>query len=573
MASKERFIPVFFEVIKNYSSTSFKKDLFAGITVGIVAIPLALAFAIASGATPSQGIFTAVIAGFFISFLGGSRYQIGGPTGAFVIIIYGIIAQHGYDGLLIATIMAGIILIFLGIARVGSFIKFIPYPVTTGFTAGIGVVIFSSQIKDFLGLTYKEASPEFIDKWISIFSNLSTINISSAAIGICTVAIILVIRKMSTNIPSHVVAIVISTALCFFLGLNAETIGDRFGTINAVFPSFTVPEVTIEKIRALFPAAITIALLAGIESLLSAVVADGMTGSHHKSNTELVGQGVANILSGFFGCIPATGAIARTATNVRAGGVTPLSGMIHAVFLCLFILFFSFLIEIIPMAALAGVLLVVSVDMMGIKNMANLLSSPKSDVVVLLTTFILTIIIDLTAAVQVGVVLAALLFMKRMSDVTSMGKINFDASEKTAHDIADPDATSNKDIPEGVEVYEINGPFFFGVADMLINTLEHIGKTPKVFILRMRNVPAIDATGEHALENFYNTCKKAGTQLVLSGVNPVPYETLKKMHFIEMKKMHFIEMIGEENVTNHIDKALIRTREILKELESKENNQ
>lgn len=563
MASKERFTPVFFEVMKNYSLALFKKDLFAGITVGIVAVPLALAFAIASGATPSQGIFTAVIAGFFISFLGGSRYQIGGPTGAFVIIIYGIIAQHGYDGLLIATIMAGIILIFLGIARVGSFIKFIPYPVTTGFTAGIGVVIFSSQIKDFLGLTYKETSPEFIDKWISIFSNLSTINISSAAIGIGTVIIILIIRKMSTNIPSHVVAIVISTAVCFFLGLNAETIGDRFGTINAVFPSFTVPEVTIDKIRALFPAAITIALLAGIESLLSAVVADGMTGSHHKSNTELVGQGVANILSGFFGCIPATGAIARTATNVRAGGITPLSGMIHAVFLCLFILFFSFLIEIIPMAALAGVLLVVSVDMMGIKNMANLLSSPKSDVVVLLTTFILTIVIDLTAAVQVGVVLAALLFMKRMSDVTSMGKINFDASEKTAQDIADPDATSNKDIPEGVEVYEINGPFFFGVADMLINTLEHIGKTPKVFILRMRNVPAIDATGEHALENFYNTCKKAGTQLVLSGVNPVPYATLKKMHFIEM--------IGEENVTNHIDKALIRTREILKEIE--ENNQ
>ncbi len=339
MASKERFVPVFFEVIRNYSLALFKKDLFAGITVGIVAVPLALAFAIASGATPSQGIFTAVIAGFFISFLGGSRYQIGGPTGAFVIIIYGIIAQHGYDGLIIATIMAGIILICLGIARVGSFIKFIPYPVTTGFTAGIGVVIFSSQIKDFLGLTYKETSPEFIDKWISIFSNLSTINISSAAIGAGTVIIILIIRKMSTNIPSHVVAIVISTAACFLLGLNAETIGDRFGTINAVFPSFTVPEVTIEKIRALFPAAITIALLAGIESLLSAVVADGMTGSHHKSNTELIGQGAANILSGFFGCIPATGAIARTATNVRAGGVTPLSGITHAVFLCLFILF------------------------------------------------------------------------------------------------------------------------------------------------------------------------------------------------------------------------------------------
>ena len=565
MASKERFTPVFFEVIKDYSFSLFKRDLFAGITVGIVAIPLALAFAIASGATPSQGIFTAVIAGFFISFLGGSRYQIGGPTGAFVIIIYGIIAQHGYNGLIIATIMAGIILIFLGIAKVGSFIKFIPYPVTTGFTAGIGVVIFSSQIKDFLGLTYESTSPEFIDKWINIFSNLSTINISSAAIGVATVLIIIVIRKMSTNIPSHVVAIVISTAVCYFLGLNTETIGNRFGEIKAVFPSFQVPEITLDKIRLLFPSAITIALLAGIESLLSAVVADGMTGSHHKSNTELIGQGAANILSGFFGGIPATGAIARTATNVRAGGATPVSGMIHAVFLCLFILFFSFLIEIIPMAALAGVLLVVSVDMMGIKNMANLLSSPKSDVVVLLTTFILTIIIDLTAAVQVGVVLAALLFMKRMSDVTSMGKINFDASEKTDKDELDPDATSNKDIPEGVEVYEINGPFFFGVADMLINTLEHIGKTPKVFILRMRNVPAIDATGEHALENFYSTCKKIGTQLVLSGVNPVPYATLKKMHFIDM--------IGQENVLDHIDKALIRTREILREIEEKENKE
>lgn len=392
-----------------------------------MAIPLALAFAIASGATPSQGIFTAVIAGFLISFLGGSRYQIGGPTGAFVIIIYGIITEYDYDGLLLATIMAGIILIFLGIAKVGSFIKFIPYPVTTGFTAGIGVVIFSSQIKDFLGLTYKETSVEFIDKWISVFSNINLINYQSAAIGIITIAVIIILRKISTNIPSHVAAIVLTTCIAYFFNMDTETIGSRFGTIEAVFPALTFPEITLEKIRLLFPAAITIALLAGIESLLSAVVADGMTGSHHKSNTELVGQGVANIFSGFFGCIPATGAIARTATNVRAGGVSPVSGMIHAVFLGLFILFFSFLIEIIPMAALAGVLLVVSVDMMGIKNMKSLFSAPKSDILVLLTTFILTIIVDLTAAVQVGVVLAALLFMKRMSDVTSMGKINFDA--------------------------------------------------------------------------------------------------------------------------------------------------
>lgn len=566
MSGKEQFIPVFFETIKTYSLKTFKKDLFAGLTVGIVAIPLALAFAIASGATPSQGIFTAVIAGFFISFLGGSKYQIGGPTGAFVIIIYGVISDFGYDGLIIATIMAGIILIFLGIARVGTYIKFIPYPVTTGFTAGIGVVIFSSQIKDFLGLKYAESSPAFIDKIINIVTHFPELNIYAAILGVSTVLIILIFRRISTNIPSHVAAIIIVTAVSYFLGLNVETIGARFGEINAVFPAFSVPEVTIDKIRALFPAALTIALLAGIESLLSAVVADGMTGSHHKSNTELIGQGAANILTGFFGGIPATGAIARTATNVRTGGQTPVAGMVHAVFLCLFILFFSFLIEIIPMSALAGVLLVVAVDMMGIKNMKNLFNSPKSDIAVLLTTFIITIVIDLTAAVQVGVILASLLFMKRMSDVTSMGKMNFDASE-SKNEVYDKDATSKKDIPEGVEVYEINGPFFFGVADMLINTLERIGKSPKVFILRMRNVPAIDATGEHALENFYQTCKKAGTELVLSGVNPVPYATLKKMHFIEM--------IGEKNVTNHIDKALIRTREILEELEkiNKENKQ
>ncbi len=563
MNAKEKYMPVFFEIIKHYSFGLFKKDLFAGITVGIVAVPLALAFAIASGATPSQGIFTAVIAGFFISFLGGSKYQIGGPTGAFVIIIYGIIAEYGYDGLILATIMAGIILIFLGAVRVGTYIKFIPYPVVTGFTAGIGVVIFVSQLKHFFGLSYKDSSPEFIDKIIDLFSNISSANIYALLLGLLTVFIIIVFRKISTNIPSHVAAIITVTCIAYFFNINVETIGSRFGSIEAVFPSFTIPEISIEKIRVLFPSAITIALLAGIESLLSAVVADGMTGSHHKSNTELIGQGAANILSGLFGGIPATGAIARTATNVRAGGQTPAAGMIHAAFLCFFIMFFSFLIEIIPMCALAGVLIIVSVDMMGIKNMKNLLSSPKSDVAVLLTTFIITIIIDLTAAVQVGVILASLLFMKRMSDVTSMGRINFDAAEGIDSKY-DPDATINKDIPEGVEVYEINGPFFFGVADMLINTLERIGKNPKVFILRMRNVPAIDATGEHALENFYNKCKQIGTELVLSGVNPAPFATLKKMHFIEM--------LGEKNITTHIDKALIRTKEILKEIESREEN-
>ncbi|MDE7169995.1 MAG: sodium-independent anion transporter, partial [Mucispirillum sp.] len=421
MSVKDNFVPAFFEALRGYNLNIFKKDLFAGVTVGIVAVPLALAFAIASGATPSQGIFTAVIAGFFISFLGGSRYQIGGPTGAFVIIIYGIIANHGYDGLLIASLIAGVLLIVFGLARFGSYIKFIPYPVTAGFTAGIGVVIFSSQIKDLLGLSFESSRPEFIDKCFDIAANISTINPYAAAAGIATVIIIITVRKISVNVPSHVAAIIIVTAVVYFLNVDIETIGGRFGNISAALPSLGVPEFTIDKVRAVFPSAITIALLAGIESLLSAVVADGMTSSHHKSNTELIGQGAANIVGALFGCIPATGAIARTATNVKAGGSTPVSGMIHALFIGFFMMFFSFLIEIIPMAALAGVLIMVSVDMMGVKDMKNLMNSPKSDIVTLVTTFALTILVDLTAAVQMGVIMAALLFMKRMSDVTSMG--------------------------------------------------------------------------------------------------------------------------------------------------------
>lgn len=558
---KEKIMPVFFETIKEYNMQLFKKDIFSGLTVGIVAVPLALAFAIASGATPSQGIFTAVLAGFLISFLGGSKFQIGGPTGAFVVIVYSIIAEHGYDGLLIATIIAGILLVIFGFARLGSYIKFIPYPVTLGFTAGIGIVIFTTQLKDFLGLTYDIATPSFADKWLAIFNHISTINLTTSLLSIATVAIILFLRFTASKVPSHVVAIIIVTLISFIFNLETDTIGSRFDMSNTHFPDFVIPGFDLEKIRAVFPAALTIALLAGIESLLSAVVADGMTGTHHKSNTELVGQGVANIVCGFFGCIPATGAIARTATNVKAGAASPISGMIHAIFLGAFMLFFTFIIEIIPMAALAGVLIVVSIDMMNIKNIRNLYYAPKSEVLVLLTTLILTVLIDLTVAVQTGVILAALLFMKRMSDVSSIDKFTFDSSAKAA-DINDPDATVNKVIPEGVEVYEINGPFFFGITDMLINTLDRIGKTPKVFILRMRNVPSIDATGEHALESFYETCKKRGTRLVLSGVQPRPYAMLKKMHFISM--------LGIKNVTTHIDKALARTNEILRELNEAE---
>lgn len=539
----------------NYNFSLFKHDLIAGITVGIVAVPLALAFAIASGVEPAQGFYTAIIAGFLISLFGGSRYQIGGPTGAFVVIVYGIIATYGYDGLVIATIIAGILLIILGLVKIGSYIKFIPYPVITGFTSGIGVVILTTQLKDLFGLKIENLPSDFFGKWIIFLKNLSSIHIETFIIGLSTIIIIYLVRKFLPKLPAHVFSISIITLIVFVFGINIDTIGSRFGEIPSNLPSFSMPSITLEKVKAVFPSAVTIALLAGIESLLSAVVADGMTGSRHNSNKELVGQGIANITTSFFGGIPATGAIARTATNVKAGGKTKVSGMIHAIFLALFMLFFAKIIEVIPMSALAGVLFVVSFDMIDIRKFKSLFKAPKSDVAVLLITFTLTVLIDLTVAVQAGVVLASILFMKRMSDVASIDKLDLGCSDNIDSDLVDPDAINKKNVPEGVEVYEINGPFFFGVADNLITTYEYMIKKPKVFILRMRKVPAVDATGVHALENFYMACVKRNTQLVLSGVNNDPYNTLKKMGFINI--------IGEENVTNHIDKALIRALEII----------
>lgn len=547
----------------NYSLSIFKHDLIAGITVGIVAVPLALAFAIASGVAPAQGFYTAIVAGFLISLLGGSKYQIGGPTGAFVVIVYGIIATHGYDGLVIATIIAGLLLVILGLVKIGSYIKFIPYPVTTGFTAGIGVVILTTQIKDLFGLKIENIPTSFFDKIIVYAKNISSLHIETFAVSIATIIIIYVIRKYFPKIPAFVFSITLITIIVFLFGINIDTIGSRFGEIPSTLPTFVMPEFSLEKIKAVFPSAVTIALLAGIESLLSAVVADGMTGSRHNSNKELIGQGVANIATSFFGGIPATGAIARTATNVKAGGKTKMSGMIHAVFLAFFILFFANVIEIIPMASLAGVLFVVSFDMIDIRKFKRLMTAPKSDIAVLLITFTLTVVIDLTVAVQAGVVLASILFMKRMSDVASIDKLDLDGSNSSIDDdFVDPDAISKKIVPNGVEVYEINGPFFFGVADSLITTYDYMIKKPDVFILRMRKVPAIDATGVHALENFYMACKKRNTQLVLSGVNNEPYMTLKKMNFINT--------IGEKNVTNHIDKALTRASEII---DNKNKNQ
>ena len=557
----EKLKPKLFSVMKIYTKQQFVKDVIAGIIVAIIALPLSIALALASGVGPEQGIYTAIVAGFLISFFGGSRVQIAGPTAAFATIVAGIVAHKGMNGLIIATILAGIILIVMGFLRLGNLIKYIPFTITTGFTAGIAVTIVIGQIKDFLGLTYPEGTItiETMEKAQAIVNNIASINWQALLVGVICLAILIVWPYINKTIPGSLLAVIVGILIVKLWNLNVNTIGDLYEISNKL-PSLQVPEISFGVVREMLPDAFTIAILAAIESLLSCVVADSMINSKHRSNMELIAQGIGNIGSALFGGIPATGAIARTAANIKNGGRTPIAGMVHAVTLVMILVVLMPYAALIPMPCIAAILFMVAYNMCGWRTFVNLCkSSPKSDIIVLVTTFVLTVVFDLVAAIEVGILLAAILFMKRMSDVTSMGKINFDASEKTAKDIADPDATSNKDIPEGVEVYEINGPFFFGVADMLINTLEHIGKTPKVFILRMRNVPAIDATGEHALENFYNTCKKAGTQLVLSGVNPVPYATLKKMHFIEM--------IGEENVTNHIDKALTRTREILKELE------
>lgn len=542
--------PKLFKVLKEgYTAKMFSKDLFSGLTVGVVALPLAMAFAIASGATPEKGLFTAIIAGFLISFLGGSRYQIGGPTGAFIVIVFNVISKHGYDGLLLATFIAGIILLVMGLAKLGSVIKFIPYPVTTGFTTGIGLLIFSSQVKDFLGIKATQNPPEFAGKWQVIFQNISTVNLYALAAGLATVVIILLIRRRVPKIPAAFTAVTVVTLAAFFTGIDIETIGSKFGSIPSMLPMPSLPDFSLAKVRAVMPDAITIALLAGIESLLSAVVADGMTGDRHDSNTELSAQGVANIFAVIFGGIPATGAIARTATNIKSGAVSPVSGIIHAVTLFLFMLFLSPVAVKIPLAALAGVLIVVSFDMSEIHRFKRLLKAPKSDAVVMVLTFGLTVLIDLTVAVQVGVMLAAILFMKRMAEVTSISSCEW-LFDKDKDDGYDKDSIRNKVIPKDVEVYEINGPFFFGMADKLKDTIASIEVAPRAFILRMRHVPAIDATGINALFELQEKCKKVKVKLILSGVNP------ESQVMEALIKYGLDKEIGRDYITPNIDEAL-----------------
>ncbi|HPH86778.1 MAG TPA: sulfate permease [Ferruginibacter sp.] len=548
------FTPKIVDTLRHYSKKQFGRDVMAGLIVGIVALPLAIAFGIASGVSPEKGLYTAIIAGFIISAMGGSRVQIGGPTGAFIVIVYGIVQQYGVNGLIIATFMAGIMLIIMGIARLGAVIKFIPHPLIIGFTSGIALLIFSTQVKDFLGLQMNQVPPDFIDKWISYFNHITTVNWESFLIAGGTVFIIQAWPYITHKIPGSLIAILVSTAVVQWLHLPAETIGSRFGSIPSTLPMPVIPHLDFATIKQLIQPAFTIALLGGIESLLSAVVSDGMIGGNHKSNMELIAQGTGNIFSAIFGGIPATGAIARTATNVKNGGRTPVAGMIHAVTLLLIMLFVGKWAALIPMATLAGILVVVAYNMSEWESFRSVLKGPGSDVAILLTTFILTVLVDLTVAIEIGMVLAAFLFMRNMiksSDVNILVKDNMEAGTGT-----DKEAVDLYDIPTGVEVFEITGPLFFGAAYKFKDAIRFIEKTPAVLIIRMRYVPIIDATGIRTIEEVHKEIKHRGTKLILSEVH-----SEKVMEELQHARLLF--SIGKANVTNTLEAAIERSRQIL----------
>ena len=555
---KISFYPRLLSTIKHYDKKTLSADIMAGIIVGIVALPLAIAFAIASGVTPEKGIITAVVAGLIISVFGGSKVQIGGPTGAFIIIIYGIIQQYGIEGLTIATLMAGAFLVLFGLLRLGTIIKYIPYPIIVGFTSGIAVTIFTTQIKDLCGLQITNIPSDFIEKWGAYAQNINTIDLWSALIGILSVIIIAIMPRFSKKIPGSLVAIIVMTILALVLkntlGITSiETIGDRFAISNQL-PDAQVPQMSWETIKGLVSPALTIAILGAIESLLSATVADGVIGDHHDSNTELMAQGLANIAAPLFGGIPATGAIARTMTNINNGGKTPISGIVHAVVLLLIFLFLMPLAQYIPMACLAGVLIIVSYGMSGWRSFKELMKNPKSDVAVLLITFFLTIIFDLTIAIEVGLIIACLLFMKRMAETTDVKVIMDEIDPNDELDITKGNL-EHLTIPKGVEVYEINGPYFFGAGNRFEEIMATLGDRPKVRVIRMRKVPFVDSTGIHNLTNLCIMSQKEGIQIVLSGVNSTVRSTLEKSGFNEL--------VGENNICSHINLALKRANEII----------
>ena len=565
---KDVFSPKLFSTLRSYNKERFVQDLIAGMIVAVVAIPLAIAFGISSGVGPTEGLVTAIIAGFIISALGGSKVQIGGPTGAFIVIIYGIIQQHGLTGLLIATIMAGILLILMGLFKLGNVIKFVPYPVIIGFTAGIAVTIFSTQMNDLFGMGIQDAPADFIHKWICYFQHWRDINWWAFAIGITSLLIIIFSAKVSKKIPGSLVAIVLMTLVVWLLReyggvASITTIGDLY-SLPSGMPAPRLPELhltegqtLIKLVQELFPSAFTIAMLGAIESLLSAMVADGVIGDKHNSNTELIAQGVANVVTPFFGGIPATGAIARTMANINNGGRTPVAGMVHAVMLLLVLLCFGPLVGMIPMACLAGVLIIVSYNMSGWREIVALSKAPKSDFIVMLVTFILTVIFDLTIAIEIGLLLAVILFLKRTNETTVIRSFSDEIDPTLSNDIRLHGNDLEKlHIPPHTEVYEIDGPYFFGIANKFDEISQRMGTDgQKVRILRMRKVSFMDSTGIHNLEQLYVRSQRCGMTLVLSGVNENVYKTLDKAGLVEL--------IGKENVRNHINGALARAQEII----------
>jgi len=538
---------------ERYTLSQFSRDLVAGILVGIVALPLSIALAIASGVKPEQGIYTAVIAGFLISALGGSRVQIGGPTGAFIVLVYNTVQQFGYGGLAVATMLAGGLLLVMGLLQFGSAIKFIPYPVTVGFTCGIAVLIATTQVRDLLGLEMPPPPAEFHEKIIAYASHISTINPHSVGLAAAAFAIILFWPRVTRRVPGSLIAILILTPLVIALDLPVETIRSRFGSVPTMLPTPSLPDIDWRQLPRLFQPAFAIAMLGGIESLLSAVVADGMTGRRHRSNTELVAQGIANIASPLFLGIPATGAIARTATNIRNGGQTPVAGMVHAATLLAIMLVFGKWAVLIPMPILAAILLKVAMDMGEWRLLIRLLGAQRGDALVMVSTFLLTVFADLTVAIGFGVVMASFLFMHRMAEATQIGIITDEINGDELED--DPNAIQRRVVPDGVEVFEIYGPFFFGAADRFKDELRRIEKPPRVLILRMRHVPTIDATGIIALEDLFRKCQKEKTELVLSGVQSKTWD--------QLVTSGLYRRIGPANVHTHIDYALARAREIV----------
>ena len=560
MKSRLDFHPKFVASLASYSKEKFLKDLMAGIIVGIVALPLAIAFGIASGVSPEKGLITAIIGGFIVSFLGGNSVQIGGPTGAFIVIVYGIIQTYGLEGLAIATFMAGLILVLMGCFRLGTIIKFIPYPIVVGFTSGIALTIFATQIKDLLGLTMESVPVDFISKWIAYFQHIETTNFWSLGIGVLSILIIAYTPRISNKIPGSLMAIILMTVLVYFLrrfwGIEGiETIGDRFN-ISSEMPQPQSLNINMDTINQLLSPAFTIAVLGAIESLLSATVADGVTGDKTNSNTELIAQGAANIVVPFFGGIPVTGAIARTMTNINNGGRTPVAGMIHAVVLLLIFLFLMPLIRLVPMSCLAGVLIVVAYNMSGWRTVRSLLKNPKSDVSVLIITFLLTVVFNLTIAIEIGLLLAVVLFLRRMTETTKISVFHDEldiahGTESNQHEVLK--------VAKGIEVYEIEGPFFFGIATKFDELMRSMADRPLVRIIRMRRVPFIDSTAIHNLEILITSSQKEKIHVILSGVNPHVHETLKKANIDRL--------IGDDHICDHITKAVAKANEFVAEMQ------